>query len=407
MAKVAVLGYGTVGSGVVEVLEKNADSIKVKAGQEVEVKSVLDLRDFPGQSIQDKIVHDIDLIVNDPEIDVVVEVMGGVDVPYQFVRKCLEAGKSVCTSNKALVEAKGPELLAIAKSKNVNFQFEASVGGGIPIIRPLNNCLTADKVNKITGILNGTTNYILTKMSQEGISYDEVLLEAQQLGYAERNPEADVEGHDACRKIAILTSLYSGKTVKFKNITCEGITKISNIDFEYAKQLGCVVKLLACSYVKDGKVYAITAPFMIDKKHPLYNVNGVLNGIYVNGNMVGDLMFFGSGAGKLPTAAAVCADVVDCVRNIGKGTLPIFWSEEELELGSTDDEIRSFFVRVRGNDVDKASKAFGGEINIITLDGVDNEFGFFTEKMTEKKFNEATSQLDVISRLRVDDTVLN
>ncbi len=406
MAKVAVLGYGTVGSGVVEVLEKNAEAIKLKAGQEVEVKSVLDLRDFEGDPIQEKIVHDIDLIVNDPEIDVVVEVMGGVDVPFKFVSKCLEAGKSVCTSNKALVEAKGPQLLALAKEKNVNFQFEASVGGGIPIIRPLNTSLTADKILKVTGIMNGTTNFILTKMSTEGASYEDVLKEAQELGYAERNPEADVKGHDACRKIAILTSLYSGKTVKYGNITCEGITEVSNEDFAYAKELGCVIKLLASSYEKDGKIYAITAPFMIDKNHPLYNVNGVLNGIYVNGNMVGDLMFFGSGAGKLPTAAAVCADVVDCVRNLDRA-LPVFWSEEELELGKTDDEVRAFFVRVKGTDITKAKEAFNDEINVIRVKGIDNEFAFFTEKMTEKEFNEAAAKLDVISRIRIDDTVLN
>jgi len=406
MAKVAVLGYGTVGSGVVEVLERNADSVKLKAGEEVVVKSVLDLRDFPGDPIQEKIVHDIDLIVNDKEIDVVVEVMGGVDVPYKFVKACLEAGKSVCTSNKALVEAKGPELIALAKSKNVNFMFEASVGGGIPIIRPLNTSLTADKVNKITGIMNGTTNYILTKMSMEGASYEDVLKEAQELGYAERNPEADVEGHDACRKISILTSLYSGKTVKFKNVTCEGITKISNEDFAYAKKLGCVIKLLASSYVKDGKVYAITAPFMIDKNHPLYNVNGVLNGIYVNGNMVGDLMFFGSGAGKLPTAAAVCADVVDCVKNLSNHQ-EVFWSEEELDLGDTNDEVRAFFVRVKGKDTKKAMDAFSGEINIVELNDLTDEYAFFTEKMTEKEFNESVSKLDMITRIRVDDTVLN
>ena len=214
MAKIAVLGYGTVGSGVVEVLNTNGASIAKRAGDTIEVKSVLDLRDFPGDPIQDKIVHDIDLIINDPEIEVVVEVMGGVEPAFTFVKKALEAGKSVCTSNKALVAAHGPELLEMAKERRLNFMFEASVGGGIPIIRPLNQSLTADEITKITGIMNGTTNYILTKMSREGISYQEVLKEAQALGYAERNPEADVEGYDACRKIAILTSLAFGNTVR-------------------------------------------------------------------------------------------------------------------------------------------------------------------------------------------------
>ena len=273
MAKIAVLGYGTVGSGVVEVLNTNGASIAKRAGDTIEVKSVLDLRDFPGDPIQDKIVHDIDLIINDPEIEVVVEVMGGVEPAFTFVKKALEAGKSVCTSNKALVAAHGPELLEMAKERRLNFMFEASVGGGIPIIRPLNQSLTADEITKITGILNGTTNYILTKMSREGISYQEVLKEAQALGYAEKNPEADVEGYDACRKIAILTSLAFGNTVKFEEVYTEGITKISNEDFAYAKELGSVIKLLATSYSKDGKVYAITAPFMIDSTHPLYNVN--------------------------------------------------------------------------------------------------------------------------------------
>ena len=238
MAKIAVLGYGTVGSGVVEVLETNKDSITKRAGREIEVKSVLDLRDFPGDPIQEKIVHDVDVIINDPEIEVVVEVMGGVEPAFTFVKRALEAGKSVCTSNKALVAAHGPELLEMAKKRNLNFMFEASVGGGIPIIRPLNQSLTADEITKITGILNGTTNYILTKMDKEGSTYEETLKEAQELGYAERNPEADVEGFDACRKIAILTSLAYGSTVKFEEIRTEGITKITTKDFKYAEKLG-------------------------------------------------------------------------------------------------------------------------------------------------------------------------
>ncbi|MGN0327382.1 MAG: homoserine dehydrogenase [Lachnospira sp.] len=406
MAKIAVLGYGTVGSGVVEVLSDNAESIAKKAGETIEVKSVLDIRDFPGDPIQEKIVHDIDLIVNDDEIDVVVEVMGGVEPAFTFVKKALEAGKSVCTSNKALVAAHGAELLSIAKEKNLNFMFEASVGGGIPIIRPLNGSLTADEITKITGIMNGTTNYILTKMSREGSSYEEVLEEAQELGYAERNPEADVEGYDACRKIAILTSIAYGKTVNFEDITTEGITKISNEDFMYADKLGCVVKLLATSYEKDGKVYAITSPFMISSTHPLYNVNGVLNGIHLNGNMVGDVMFFGAGAGKLPTASAVVGDVVDCVKHKGKNVI-MLWSSEKLELAPTDEEVRSFFVRVKGNseDLTEIKKVFG-EVKTVTVDELDGEFGFVTDKMTEKSFNEAASKINIISRLRIDDTEL-
>ena len=402
MAKIAVLGYGTVGSGVVEVLDTNAESIAKKAGQPVEIKSVLDLRDFPGDPIQEKIVHDIDLIINDEEIDIVVEVMGGIEPAFTFVKRALEAGKSVCTSNKALVAAHGPELLAMAKERNLNFMFEASVGGGIPIIRPLNQSLTADEISNITGILNGTTNYILTKMSREGSSYEEVLKEAQELGYAERNPEADVEGYDACRKIAILTSLAFGSTVKFEEIYTEGITHITTKDFAYADKLGCVVKLLATSCKKDGKVYAMTAPFMIDSTHPLYNVNDVLNGIYVKGNVIGDVMFFGAGAEKLPTASAVVADVVDCVKHKGKNVMTI-WSSEKLSLGSADDEVRSFFVRA-SNDKENKVKEIFGDVDIIKAEGLDDEFGFITSEMTEKEFKEKSENVGIISRIRIDKT---
>lgn len=406
MAKIAVLGYGTVGSGVVEVLETNKDSITKRAGRKIEVKSVLDLRDFPGDPIQEKIVHDVDVIINDPEIEVVVEVMGGVEPAFTFVKRALEAGKSVCTSNKALVAAHGPELLEMAKKRNLNFMFEASVGGGIPIIRPLNQSLTADEITKITGILNGTTNYILTKMDKEGSTYEETLKEAQELGYAERNPEADVEGFDACRKIAILTSLAYGSTVKFEEIRTEGITKITTKDFKYAEKLGYVVKLLATSCKENDKVYAITAPFMINSTHPLYNVNDVLNGIYIHGNVIGNVMFFGAGAGKLPTASAVVADVVDCVKHKGKNVMTV-WSVEKLELGDADDEVRKFFVRVKGNvsDLSAVNAAFGN-VQTVTVDGIDGEFGFITEPMSERAFAEAAKKIDMIHRIRIDETTI-
>ena len=403
MAKIAVLGYGTVGSGVVEVLNTNGASIAKRAGDTIEVKSVLDLRDFPGDPIQEKIVHDIDIIINDPEIEVVVEVMGGVEPAFTFVKKALEAGKSVCTSNKALVAAHGPELLEMAKERRLNFMFEASVGGGIPIIRPLNQSLTADEITKITGILNGTTNYILTKMSREGISYQEVLKEAQALGYAERNPEADVEGYDACRKIAILTSLAFGNTVKFEEVYTEGITKISNEDFAYAKELGSVIKLLATSYSKDGKVYAITAPFMIDSTHPLYNVNDVLNGIYVHGNVLGDVMFFGAGAGKLPTASAVVADVVDEAKNLHEN-IATNWSNEPMKLTPMEETEGRFFVRVKGVTEAQAEAAFG-KLQIVKVASLPDEFGFITECMKQKEYKEKISKLngEVIAMIRVKD----
>ena len=404
MVNIAILGYGTVGSGVVEVLRTNQESIDNKAGEHINLKYVLDLREFPGDYIENILVHDYDVILKDEDVKVVVEVMGGVNPAYSFVKSALLAGKSVCTSNKELVAKHGAELLAIAAEHKANFFFEASVGGGIPIIRPLNQSLTADEILEISGILNGTTNYILTKMSREGISYQEVLKEAQELGYAERNPEADVEGYDACRKIAILTSLAFGNTVKFEEVYTEGITKISNEDFAYAKELGSVIKLLATSYSQDGKVYAITAPFMIDSTHPLYNVNDVLNGIYVHGNVLGDVMFFGAGAGKLPTASAVVSDVVDCVKHKGKNVMTI-WSSVKQELGDTFDETRRFFVRIKGDDVQAAKAAFG-EGQVVKVDGINGEFGFVTEPMTERAFEDAKDKVSVISRIRIDDTKL-
>ena len=313
---IAVLGYGTVGSGVVEVLNTNHASIARRAGEDINVKYVLDLRDFPGDPIQEKIVHDYQTILDDNSIQIVVEVMGGTNPAYTFVKQALLAGKSVATSNKELVAKYGAELLEIAREKNINFMFEASVGGGIPIIRPLINSLTADEIIEITGILNGTTNYMLTKMSEEGLAYDDVLKNAQDMGYAERNPAADVEGFDACRKIAILTSLAYGKQVDFEDIYTEGITKITDTDFKYAKKLGTSIKLLATSRCENGHVYAMVSPKMIGSSHPLYSVNDVFNAVFVEGNMLGDTMFYGKGAGKLPTASAVVSDIVEEVKHI-------------------------------------------------------------------------------------------
>ena len=343
MINIAVLGYGTVGSGVVEVINKNHASINKRAGQEVNIKYVLDLRDFPGDPVEKVLVHDYNVIVNDPEVKIIVEVMGGIKPAYDFTKQALEAGKSVCTSNKELVAAHGAELLAIAKANNVNFLFEASVGGGIPIIRPLNQSLTADEITEITGILNGTTNYILSKMTDEGKSFEEVLKRAQEKGYAERNPEADVEGYDACRKIAILTSLALGKQVDYQDIYTEGITKITKTDIEYAKALHASIKLLGTSkWEDDGKIYSMVAPFMIDSDHPLGHVNGVFNGIFVNGNMLGDTMFYGKGAGKLPTASAVVADVVDAVKHQGTNIMTI-WEQDKVELGDRANFACRFF----------------------------------------------------------------
>ncbi len=404
MVKIAVLGYGTVGSGVVEVINTNGASINKRAGQDIEVKYVLDLRDFPGDPIQEKIVHDVDVIMNDPEIKVVVEVMGGVEPANTFVRKALMNGKSVCTSNKALVAKYGAELLELAKQNNLNFMFEASVGGGIPIIRPLNQSLTADEITQITGILNGTTNYMLTKMNREGLEYDAVLKEAQEKGYAERNPEADVEGYDACRKIAILTSLAFGSQVDFEDIYCEGITKITDKDFKYAEKMECAIKLLATSRKKDDVVYAMVAPFMISESHPLFSVNDVLNGIYINGNVIGDVMFFGAGAGKLPTASAVVADVVDCVKHMGKNVMSI-WSTTKLELGDISSSKKKFFVRVAGTVSEKMAevKAAWGDVEVILVDGLNDEFGVVTNEISEKEYEDGAAKVEgILNRIRLE-----
>ena len=404
MIQIAVMGYGTVGSGVVEVLNTNQAAIDKRVGEEVRIKYVLDLREFPGDPVESVLVHDFETIVNDPEVKVVVEVMGGVEPAYTFTKRCLLAGKSVCTSNKALVAAHGAELLQIAKDKNLNYLFEASVGGGIPIIRPLQTCLTADEIVEISGILNGTTNYILTNMTYGGANFDDALKDAQEKGYAERNPEADVEGHDACRKIAILTSLVSGQRVDFEDIYTEGITKVTAEDIKYADKLGRVIKLLAMSKKEaDGKYYAMVAPFLIDAANPLYSVNGVFNAIFVEGNMLGDSMFYGSGAGKLPTASAVAADVVDACRNLNEN-LGFYWSDEKLVLGDTKDDKRRFLVRVKGDaQADAAAmKALFGSVDLVDA-GVEGEFGFVTGELSEAEYAERAAKTDaILNRIRVE-----
>lgn len=404
MINVAVLGYGTVGSGVVEVLTTNSDSIAKRAGDSINIKYVLDLRDFPGDPIEKVLVHDFDTIINDDEIDIVIEAMGGTEPAYTFAKASLERGKSYCTSNKELVAKYGPELLALAKEKGKNFLFEASVGGGIPIIRPLNQSLTADEIMEIIGILNGTTNFILTKMSKEGLTFDEVLKEAQELGYAEKNPAADVEGYDACRKIAILSSLAYGQHVDYEEIYTEGITKITDTDFKYAEKLGLTIKLFGKSKRVGDKFYAMVAPFMIGSDNPLYSVNDVLNGILVKGNVIGDVMFYGAGAGKLPTASAVVADVVDAAKHI-KTNIMTLWSSKKLHLDNIKNSEKRFFVRLEGEAGERwaeLKEAFG-DVKVITLDNVKGEFGVVTPVMSEARYEEAASKVSgIITRIRVE-----
>ena len=396
MVNIAVLGYGTVGSGVVEVINTNHEIINKRAGEEINIKYVLDLRDFPGDPVQQILTHDFNDILNDDEVKVVVEVMGGINPAYTFVKQCLAAGKSVATSNKELVASHGPELLAIAKENNVNFLFEASVGGGIPIIRPLNTSITADEVTEITGILNGTTNYILTKMDQEGASYDEVLKQAQDLGYAERNPEADVEGGDACRKIAILTSIVYGKHLDYTKIHTEGITKISTEDFKYADALGVSIKLVGTTKKEGDTLYSFVAPMMLDENHPLSGIHDVFNGIFVHGNVVDDIMFYGRGAGKLPTASAVVSDVVDEVKHMGKNIMAS-WDAEPLPIGDFRDAVNRFFVRVSADSITKEEgQKLVGDVTYVTAEGIDGELAFITSAMTEGSFADAIAKIDKI-----------
>ena len=405
MINIAVLGYGTVGSGVVDVIRTNHELINKRAGEEICVKYVLDLREFPGDPVEEILVHDFEQIINDPEVAIVVEVMGGTGAAYSFVKRALEAGKSVCTSNKALVAKYGPELMEIAGEKKINFLFEASCGGGIPIIRTINESLTADAIDEVTGILNGTTNYMLDKMNKKGADFDTVLKEAQQMGYAEADPTADVEGHDACRKIAILSSLAYGKFLDFEKVYTEGITKITPEDMEYAREMGRCIKLLGTSKrLGENSFYAMVAPFLVGQDNPLYGVNGVFNSIFVHGNMLGDAMFYGSGAGKLPTASAVVADVVEAAKHL-HDTIFTNWSNEEMPLMDQDLVEGRFFVRVKDTSLDEVDKAFGAVEEVIEPDSLPDEFGFVTGLMTQGEYKERVKALgeNVLGMIRVKD----
>lgn len=400
MVKIAILGYGTVGSGVFEVVRRNKDAIINKIGEEIEVKYVLDLKKFENDPVTEVLTDNFEDIVNDAEIKVVCETMGGVKPAYEFTKRALESGKSVCTSNKELVEKHGPELLKLAKANNCSYLFEASVGGGIPIIRPLRTSLAQEEIQSITGILNGTTNYILTKMETEGLAFDAVLKRAQEKGYAEKNPDADILGFDACRKIAILTSLAYGKNVDYADITTEGITAITDTDFAYTKKMGATIKLFAKSLKRDGKYYALVAPFVVTPENPLYAVKGVFNAILLNCNMGGETMYYGKGAGKLATASAVVADVLDCAKHIGKN-LDTRWDDEKLEISSIDSSVRRFFVRVSGNDKARIKEIFG-EIELLD-DVAEGEFGFITGEMSESEYKQKAAHAgNVITMIRMD-----
>lgn len=400
MAKVAIMGYGTVGSGVYDIIKTNSDKLSRSAnGESVDIKYILDIRDFDDHPEKELFTKEFNDILNDDEVSVVAEVMGGLHPAYEFTKSLLEAGKSVVTSNKELVATYGTELLEIARGKNVNYFFEASVGGGIPIIRPLVSSITSDAVTEITGILNGTTNYMLTKMSEDGLDYDAVLEDAQERGYAERNPAADVEGHDARRKIAILSSLAFGKYVDYEDVYTEGITKITSADFAYAKVLGSRIKLFGTSKKKDdGSISTMVCPVMITNEHPLFAVNDVMNAILVRGESMGDLMFYGAGAGKLPTASAVVADVVNAARN------PKITEIEPYEPGkmTVSDHLKSthsYFVRVKGLDANAVAESF--KAKQIVDAGIADEFGLITAEWAENEFDALCENYPVVSVIRL------
>ena len=403
MVNVAILVFGVVGSGVAEVLATNGPHIDRKVDDLIRLKYILDVRDFPDSPFADKVVHDFGIIENDPEVNIVVETIGGAKVALDFTRRALMAGKSVVTSNKELVAEHGCELLRLAQEKGVSYLFEASVGGGIPIIRPLNQCLAANEIQELCGILNGTTNYILTRMIRAGLSFDAALKEAQANGYAEQDPTADIEGHDACRKICILASLAFGRHVYPRQVPTEGITGVTLADVAYAESCGKKVKLLGRAIHRpDGKVCAYVAPHLVDQEDPLAGVEDVFNAITVKGNAIGDVMFYGRGAGKLPTASAVVADVIDAAKHRDEKKR-MFWSEggEDVTVSPADLE-SAWYVRVEG-PAEQVKAAFPERTLLARAGAPEGEFALVTEPMTRGALDRRLSGLKVCSVFRVLD----
>ena len=402
------MGHGVVGSGVAEILLTHKQKLFASVGEEIYVKKVLDLREFPDSPIADRFTKNFEDIINDLEIRVVVEVMGGLHPAYEFVSRCLKAGKSVVTSNKELVAAYGAELLETARQENVNFLFESSVGGGIPIIRPMNQCLVANIVNEVVGILNGTTNFILTKMIEDGMQFEDALRLAQDLGFAERNPAADIEGHDACRKICILASLAFGKHVYPQSVHTEGITKITLEDVKYAEKFGYVIKLIGrVKKLPDGKIDIVTAPMLVPFKSQLANIDNEFNGIMVRGDCTGDVVFYGRGAGKLPTASAVVADVVDCISHLKQRRF-LYWADGDgSNIINVNDSVFAMYVRVKGADAVTKAEALFGDIQHISTPG-SIRAAFITGEMTYGAFIEkinklAADNVEILSTIRIGD----
>ena len=409
MVDIALMGHGTVGSGVSEILLTHKQKLFASLGEELNIKYILDLRDFPDHPLADRFIKDFDIIKNDRDIRIVVEVMGGLHPAYDFVKELLSLGKSVVTSNKELVAAYGAELLKIAKENNANFFFEASVGGGIPIIRPISQCLVANNVSEIAGILNGTTNFILTKMITEGMDFNDALKLAQDLGYAERNPEADVEGHDACRKICILASLAFSKHIYPDNVRCEGITKIALEDVEYARVWGGVVKLIGkVKKLQNGLVDILVAPMFIPNSSQLSSIDDVFNGIMVRGDCTGDVVFYGKGAGKLPTASAVVADIVDATKHL-KTRKYLYWADgDNSNVLPYKESITQMYIRCHADDTDKAKDVIREVFNDVDYlkreNADDNELAFVTDYF---KFGEIEKSIEILkeNKITVDSAI--
>ena len=404
MINVAIMGHGVVGSGVAEILMNHSERIAQKAHTDVNVKYILDLRDFPDLAYSDKFIKDFNTILNDDSVKVVVEVMGGVNPAYDFVKSCLLKHKSVATSNKELVAAKGAELIKIANENNVNFLFEASVGGGIPVLRPIAQCLAANEITEIAGILNGTTNFILNKMIVDNMDFDAALALAQALGYAEKNPAADIEGHDACRKVCILAALGFGKHVYPEQVATEGITEITLDDVESADNFGCVIKLIGrAKKLPDGKITASVRPTLVSRDCVLSGVNGVFNAIMVNGDQTGEVMFYGKGAGKEATASAVVADVIDCVKHLSTRKY-LDWDEGTDDyVDNNYDEVSRLYVRVSSNDFDGLEKQFEAFFPAVTC--VKNKFrgeiAFITNEEKESVTKEKLSKFNNLSSIKI------
>ena len=403
--KVALLGLGTVGGGVYKLIQRRSESMIHTVGAELEVEKILvhSLHKKREGVDTELLTTDWKSIVNDPEIQIVIEVMGGIEPAKSMIEEALGAGKHVVTANKDLMAEHGGELLDLAAAHGCDLLFEASVAGAIPIIRPLKQCLAGNEISEVMGIVNGTTNYILTKMFEENMSFEAALAKATELGYAEADPTADVEGLDAGRKVAILSSIAFHSRVQFKDVYTEGITKITPADMEYAKELGMTIKLLATSRRIGDSFYAMVAPFLVGQSSPLYSVNDVFNAVFVHGNMLGDAMFYGSGAGKLPTASAVVGDIVDAAKHLHVNIVTN-WNSTPAVLKPLDEVTGRFFVRIKKEAAEEAKKVFG-DVEIISLGQLPQECAFITDEMTQGAFEEKLAQIgdQVLAKIRVKD----